>query len=406
MEETIIGLIEEYIEKEILECANPYFHEKMVNDISTIVYETFIDCFDFIEIENIETIVRDVSYFYFSNAMKKIPARSNYYDLVYKPHNHEIYDIWEYSQELVCDSPSNVMETKIQSLKEKYQPEQRTKEWLEYRYGLLSASIISKIFCSNAQFNSIVYEKCKPLNIIDNEYVGGSRQWGVKYEPVSIQLYETMNHTTIEALGCIQHELYPFIGASPDGINTDIDSNKYGTLIEVKNIVNRDITGIPSKEYWIQMQIQMETCDLDRCDFIETRFKEYTTVEEYLLDETREYKGIILQLLDNTYVYSPLNPDQEWMDTIVYENMAKVFYWYLDEYSCILVERNRPWFHAAVIKIKECWNVIENVRTKGEYEKYSPKQRNKGICVIKLAEGGEGERGEQEIEKQEENEKK
>jgi hypothetical protein len=171
--------------------------------------------------------------------------------------------------------------------------------------------------------------------------------------------------------------------------------------------VNRDITGIPSKEYWIQMQIQMETCDLDRCDFIETRFKEYTTVEEYLLDETREYKGIILQLLNNTYVYSPLNPHQEWMDTIVYENTAKVFYWYLDEYSCILVERNRPWFHAAVIKIKECWNVIENVRTKGEYEKYSPKQRNKGICVIKLAEeGGEGERGEQEIEKQEENEKK
>ena len=34
------------------------------------------------------------------------------------------------------------------------------------------------------------------------------------------------------------------------------------------------LDGIPKKEYWIQMQLQMEVCDLDECDFLETRFIE------------------------------------------------------------------------------------------------------------------------------------
>jgi hypothetical protein len=398
-DQLIIELIDEYMEKEIIEMANPLFHEKMVNDISSVLYETFPEgIMDFTDIENIETMVRNVSYTYFR--IHHPPSRSNYYDLVYKPHGHELYDIWEYGQEMV-DASNHIIvkEDHISTLKAKYQPEQRTKEWIEYRYGLLSASIISKIFCSDAQMNSIIYEKCRPLiSSSENGYIGGSRQWGVKYEPVSIQIYEHKHHTKIEALGCIQHEVYPFIGASPDGINIDIDSDKYGTLIEVKNIVNRDITGIPSKEYWIQMQIQMETCNLDRCDFIETRFKEYGSLDEYL-NASIDYKGIILHFyhtLENTYqyIYSPLNIDEkETISSWIYEQqgvhstheLIHTYYWYLDEYSCILVERNRAWFRVAVEKIEMCWKQIEQVRINGEYDKYAPKQRvNKGMCVIKM----------------------
>ena len=43
--------------------------------------------------------------------------------------------------------------------------------------------------------------------------------------------------------GCIPHPTYPYIGASPDGINIDSESNKYGRMLEIKNIVNREITG-------------------------------------------------------------------------------------------------------------------------------------------------------------------
>ena len=49
-----------------------------------------------------------------------------------------------------------------------------------------------------------------------------------------------------------------FYLASPDGINIKADSPYYGRAVEIKNPVSREITGIPKKDYWIQMQIQME----------------------------------------------------------------------------------------------------------------------------------------------------
>lgn len=71
-------------------------------------------------------------------------------------------------------------------------------------------------------------------------------------------------------------------------------------MIEVKNIVNRDITGIPLQDYWIQMQVQMEVCDLDECDFIETRIKEYPDKADFYADESGKSKGVILYLVSKT----------------------------------------------------------------------------------------------------------
>jgi flagellin-specific chaperone FliS len=88
-------------------------------------------------------------------------------------------------------------------------------------------------------------------------------------------IYEHMYQTKIDDFGCIQHPENDFIGASPDGINIDLSNKeRFGRMLEIKNIVNREITGIPKEEYWVQTQVQMETCNLDECDFVETRFKE------------------------------------------------------------------------------------------------------------------------------------
>jgi hypothetical protein len=108
--------------------------------------------------------------------------------------------------------------------------------------------------------------------------------WGQKYEPVSVLYYEYINKTIITEFGCIPHKDYSFIAASPDGIVCDSSSNLYGRMIEIKNVVSREITGIPKMEYWIQMQLQMEVCDLNECDFLETKFLQYDTEEEYMND--------------------------------------------------------------------------------------------------------------------------
>ena len=41
-----------------------------------------------------------------------------------------------------------------------------------------------------------------------------------------------MYETKVEDFGCIQ-----CLGASPDGINTETNSNLYGRMVEIKNIV-------------------------------------------------------------------------------------------------------------------------------------------------------------------------
>ena len=56
-----------------------------------------------------------------------------------------------------------------------------------------------------------------------------------------------MYHTQIKDFGCIQHSKYKFLGASPDGINVDPHNERYGRMLEIKNIVNREINGIPKK---------------------------------------------------------------------------------------------------------------------------------------------------------------
>jgi hypothetical protein len=197
-------------------------------------------------------------------------------------------------------------------------------------------------------------------------------------------IYQHKNNTTIGEFGCIVHPKYPFLGASPDGINIDPNSPLFGRMIEIKNIVNRTIDGIPLVEYWIQMQIQMEVCDLDACDFVETRFREHSTEEEWS-QISCEYKGVILRMCERadpfsfgggsptcSYKYMPfsqLDTYKEWIQGEIDANprhyVSQTIYWTLDQYSCVFVHRNRDWFQYAIPHIESCWNTIVKERVEG-----------------------------------------
>lgn len=228
--------------------------------------------------------------------------------------------------------------------------------------------------------------------------------WGNKYEPISVMIYEDMFNTKVGLFGCIKHEKYNFLGASPDGINVDKENERYGRMLEIKNIVNREINGVPKKEYWVQMQMQMETCELDECDFLETKFYQCENEKEYeeLEDDERfdkNYKGLILWFSKETtepyYVYVPLEYTkngtkkskeelEEWINKKKEEELKNnnrfvcVLYWKLEKLSCVLVPRNKKWFNAAVKKLSTLWNTIEKEREDG-FEHRKPtksKQRN------------------------------
>ena len=377
----IYDIASEYIISNIQYFHVETFEGEMINNIIMLLSDTFVN----IDIHDIKLEDNIIIYNYIKKVLhllykKLIPRRSYEYTFIRKHPN------------------ITKIQNKISLLRDKFQPEQRTLEWYEYRSKIITASSAWKIFDSDSCKNNLIYEKCKPFVIYSDSTIVNTDSplhWGQKYEPLSIMLYEKKYNTIIEDFGCIRHDNYSFLGASPDGINVKAESPLYGRMLEIKNIVNRDITKIPKKEYWIQMQLQMEVCNLNECDFLETRFKEYDSKEHYEKDDNQDtIKGIILYFFENNkpvyeyYIQESDNCYDTWEENIFNKHNDKLFirtiYWKLDEFSCILVLRNIKWFNSIIENIQSFWSIIEYEKENG-YEHRAPKKR-KSIEEKKIVE--------------------
>lgn len=269
------------------------------------------------------------------------------------------------------------------------QPEQRTPEWYVFRNSTLTASNIYKIFISESTQSQLIIEKCQPSDAskYKNTNLNSPMHWGQKYERVSVLFYEQLYNTKVSEFGCIPHRNYSYIAASPDGIICDENSAIYGRMLEIKNVVSREINGIPKMEYWIQMQIQMEVCDLNECDFLETKFIEYCDEYEYKEDyvanvSSNKHCGFIMQFSINNedvhYEYPPFNlhnieSDEynEWTNLMLEKNSHNTFvrniYWKLETSSCVLVLRNKLWFKHVQPYIEIFWNALVSEKNDGSY---------------------------------------
>jgi len=309
-------------------------------------------------------------------------------------------------------TPTREIDTILTTIRQKNacQPAQRTPEWYNVRYNLISASNAWLALGSEANRNQLIRQKSDGLGDGD----GGRRyadpnsplQWGQRYEPVAIIIYEDLFDATIEQFGCIPHSRYYFIGASPDGINVRRGSRTYGRMLEIKNPISRELTGIPKKDYWVQTQMQLEVCDLEECDLFECKFAEYESSESYWAsvrgDDATEpappYCGIIVEFSadgETVYEYAPLDVCKneeafdEWADDIIVKQTTDTtrkgktewirnFYWRLEEYSCVLIERNRAWFKAALPLFESLWDTV--LRQRG---------MNKDVTKIQVVKSGE-----------------
>jgi putative phage-type endonuclease len=289
----------------------------------------------------------------------------------------------------------------IKSIKEKDTHEQGTKAWYEFRWLHITASSAYKALGSDAEKNQIIFSKCKPISSSKGMGVNitSAMHHGHKFEPLSILLYEQKFNTKVGEFGCIESDKYPHLAASPDGINVKENNPRYGRLLEIKNPTTRKICGIPKKDYWVQMQMQMEVLNLPECDFLETAFKEYETEELFKEDGTfdksqnDEKKGVILCFNDGkkpVYEYTPLDIDnfedyEKWRDEIIdkHDNLTWIndTYWRMEKWSCVLVRQNEPWFNAVKHKFKELWDIILKEREIG-FEHRKPKKRIKKTIQI------------------------
>ena len=269
----------------------------------------------------------------------------------------------------------------IYALENMPQPDQKSPEWYLFRHDHITASNAWKALSTQANKNQLIYEKCLPMNTEKfkptlNE---NSLTWGHKYEPLSNIMYELKMNTKVKEFGCIEHPIYKFLAASPDGIV--VGENNYGRMLEIKNVVSRVIDGCPKKEYYVQMQLQMEVCNLDECDFVETKFTEYEGYQQFMEDKTDNDKGVIAVFVkDNKFIYEymPFGSNiDEWTDTIQKNGeWFKNIYWKLEVFSCVLVKRNKEWFKAAINHLEELWKIVCEERQTGEFIKRAPKKRN------------------------------
>ena len=374
--ESIQYYIEDYLTQNIELYKEYYFEELILDSLHEIILNDYNLIINDIDID-IEPLIFDAMQIYF-----------------YKNNNFR-----SYSGTSIIKSPDvKKIKKQLSEYENVEQPEQQTKEWYEFRREGLSASDIWKAIDTDSAKNNLIYSKCKPIDLTKKQSVNINSPFhnGHKYEPLSIMQYEFDFKTTVGEFGCIKHKLYPFLRASPDGINIDPKNKLYGRLVEVKNPTTRKLTGVPKKEYWIQMQLQMEVWNLNECDFLETVYKEYTNEEEFYKDgdsfirtANGKRKGIMIHFFHNAkphYEYSPVDISKKdfdiWYDKILEKNSHMNWitncYWYLEDYSCVLVPRNKKWFNSIYSKLKNVWDTILTERKTG-YEHRKPKKRKKKI---------------------------
>ena len=296
--------------------------------------------------------------------------------------------VFNYDKDLPKVTPLKLeyLKNQVITLKNIFQPEQKSKEWYEMRQTMLTASDWGTVLGENhySNSNTVLMKKCGDDTFITN----AAMQWGNKYEDVAILVYEHRNNKKIIDFGCIRHPFIPFLGASPDGITPD------GIMLEIKCPTSRVIDGIPPRYYWCQVQGQLEVCELDRCDFLECNFKEYLTEDEYISDNSLssdsipDYKlnkfgnekGVIAEFYRKKdknflYKYSPVSLlDKEleiWKNNIIKQYITDdiIFscfsYWYLEIVSCVPIYRNQEWFNTAKVELEIFWNKVIKYRELG-----------------------------------------
>ena len=296
---------------------------------------------------------------------------------------------------------------KLEKIKKLKLPEQRSEEWYKIRETILTASSLADAI-GEGHFSTkeeLVLQKCGgprgevPFHIVE---------WGVMYEPVATKFYEKLNHLTVLEFGLVPHPEFKIFGASPDGIcDTNSPPDYIGRMLEIKCPPKRQFTDEVPRHYWMQMQGQLECCDLEECDFLQVKLVEYFNEQEYnedllIVDGSLKEgysslglpKGLLIAFVkDNLegnptihYEYSDfdLSYDEliKWSSNVIdscdksHDRVVK-HWWNIERYECTLVGRDRKWWLETQPKIIDFWEDVEHYRKVGIQEILDKKEAKK-----------------------------
>jgi YqaJ-like viral recombinase domain len=279
--------------------------------------------------------------------------------------------------EMTSDLPSK---EQLDELLNRKQIEQRTPEWYKQMTEILSASELGNLFAAPRQRAKLVVSKTvpyqpryQPLAVLSDRM--NAFDWGIRFEPVVKQIYEYKYEVTLKELGRLHHPIDPRCTASPDGLIYSCPKNiRTGRLIEIKCPVTREIDGIIPKDYYAQMQMQLQVTGLTKCDYVEACFS-----SPYQNQKMKEgpgiYNGRIAvvrynEIKDNQefyYVYGPVNCSVDWNPVIPEDDeIVEWIPWSLITWSEQLVLRNEDWWNTLQPTIERFWEDVEKAK-KGDF---------------------------------------
>jgi putative phage-type endonuclease len=234
--------------------------------------------------------------------------------------------------------------------------EQKTEAWYTAREGMISASDFAQAL-GEGKFGSkkqLIQKKCEPVNESGFSMTNPFFKWGNMFESVANDIYAIINNVEVHEFGLIKHPVHSFFGASPDGITAN------GIMVEIKCPFKRKITGEIPRQYYYQMQGQLDVCELDECDYIECEFGVYTSLDEFRKNfSNHEFKGIIIETSPCKFEYSKVITDNDFSKvTSFIENKRNIQYWYLKKHFISRVIRDKEFLKEKLGELKEVWNSI------------------------------------------------
>jgi hypothetical protein len=289
---------------------------------------------------------------------------------------------------------------KLDELLGRKQTEQRTAAWYEQMATILSASELGHLFGSLRERAQLVMSKTVPYTpryqplAIPSDTMSPF-DWGIRFEPVVKQIYEDKYGVTLKELGRLQHLSEPRCSASPDGLVYHCPNNiRTGRLIEIKCPVTREIDGTIPKDYYSQMQMQLQVTGLMHCDYIEAVFaSKYNN--NILKEGPSYYNGYIAVIRyaeikggqEFYYIYSPINVVDWNPDIQEGEEIVEITPWKLMQWSEQLVTRNEGWWQALRPIMDSFWEDVEKAK-RGEFtipeSKRAPKKQKIEKCLIQF----------------------
>ena len=241
--------------------------------------------------------------------------------------------------------------------------EQKTEAWYEARTNLITASDFAQAL-GEGKFGTqkqLIEKKCLPRDATETSMsrVNPFFKWGNTFEPVAIAIYCRLQNKHVHEFGLLKHPHLNFFGASPDGITSD------GIMVEIKCPYKRKPDGEVPKQYYYQIQGQLDVCDLDDCDYFECvfemlpdvdAFKDHTSPETIARGCYRDSKGEITY--QDPFMTGD-NIDDVWMGD-------DCRYWILTQYNLKRVTRDKSFLATKFEELEKIWNKIVYYRQNPE----------------------------------------